>query len=77
MIIDEDVVLVKNNVEDETSQLIATNWHDDMSFLTVDDKTNIYNEYFDTPNSKNYLKKNFWRNEKGKWSPVFSMISIM
>ena len=55
MIIDEDVVLVKNNVVDETSQLIATNKNDDISSLTVEDKTNICTEYFDTPNSRNYF----------------------
>ena len=55
MIIDEDVVLVKNNVEDENSQLFATNRNDDMSSLTVEDKTNICTEYFDTPNSRNYF----------------------
>ena len=58
MINDEDVVLVKNNVEDETSQLIATNRNDDMSFLTIEEKSNICTEYFDTPNSRNYFKKN-------------------
>ena len=55
MIIDEDVVLDKNNVEDETSQLIATTRNDDMSYLTVEDKTNICTKYFDTPNSRNYF----------------------
>ena len=55
MIIDEDVVLVKNNVEDENSQLFATNRNDDMSSLTVEEKSNICTEYFDTPNSRNYF----------------------
>ena len=38
MIVDEDVVLVKNNVEDDTSQFIANNRNDDMSSLTIEDK---------------------------------------
>ena len=42
MINDEDVVLVKTNVEDETSQLITTNRKDDMSSLTIEEKSNIY-----------------------------------
>ena len=64
MIIDEDVVLVKNNVVDETSQLIATNKNDDISSLTVEDKTNICSEYFDTPNSRNYFKKNLMKRKR-------------
>ena len=64
MIIDEDVVLVKNNVEDEISQLIAINRNDDMSSLTVEDKANICIEYFYTPNSRNYFKKSFEETEK-------------
>ena len=30
-----------------------------MSSLTVEDKSNICTDYFDTPNSRNYFKKNF------------------
>ena len=59
MIVDEDVVLLKNDVEDDNSQLNANNKNDDMSSLTVEDKSNICTDYFDTPNSRNYFKKNF------------------
>ena len=44
MINDEDVVLVKDNVEDETGQLITTNRKDDMSSLTIEEKRNICTE---------------------------------
>ena len=64
MIVDEDVVLVKNNVEDDTSQFIANNRNDDMSSLTVEDKTNICTEYFDTPNNRNYFKKNLMKRKR-------------
>ena len=59
MIVDEDVVLLKNDVEDDNSQLNANNKNDDMSSLTVEDPSNICTDYFDTPNSRNYFKKNF------------------
>ena len=59
MIVDEDDVLLKNDVEDDNSQLNANNKNDDMSSLTVEDKSNICTDYFDTPNSRNYFKKNF------------------
>ena len=59
MIVDEDVVILKNDVEDDNSQLNANNRNDDMSSLTVEDKSNICTDYFDTPNSRNYFKKNF------------------
>ena len=64
MIVDEDVVLLKNDVEDDNSQLNANNKNDDMSSLTVEDKSNICTDYFDTPNSRNYFKKNFEDTEK-------------
>ena len=64
MIVDEDVVLLKNDVEDDSSQLNANNRNDDMSSLTVEDKSNICTDYFDTPNSRNYFKKNFEDTEK-------------
>ena len=64
MIVDEDVVLLKNDVEDDNSQLNANNKNDDMSSLTVEDKSNICTNYFDTPNSRNYFKKNFEDTEK-------------
>ena len=44
MINDEDIVLIKNNVEEETSQLIATNRNDDISSLTIEEKSNICTE---------------------------------
>ena len=53
MISDEDVALVKNNIDDETSQLSTINRKDDMSSLTIEEKSNICTEYFDTPNSRN------------------------
>ena len=59
MIVDEDVVLLKNDVEDDNSQLNANNKNDDMSSLTVEDPSNRCTDYFDTPNSRNYFKKNF------------------
>ena len=58
MINDEDVALVKNNFDDESSQFSRINRKDDMSFLTIEEKSNICTEYFDTPNSRNYFKKN-------------------
>ena len=70
MINDEDVVLVKNNVEYETSQLIATNRNDDISSLTVEEKSNICTKYFDTQNSRNYIKKNFEETKKVNGSHV-------
>ena len=76
MIIDEDVVLVKNDVEDEISQLIATNRNDDMSSLTVEDKTNICTEYFHTPNSRNCFKKNFEETEKVNGPPYLVGLAL-
>ena len=76
MIIDEDVVLDKNNVEDETSQLIATNRNDDISSLTVEEKSNICTEYFDTPNSRNYFKKNFEETEKVNGPPYLVGLAL-
>ena len=76
MFVDEDVVLVKNNVEDDTSQLIANNRNDDMSSLTVEDKTNICTDYFDTPNSRNYFKKNFEETEKVNSPPYLVGLAI-
>ena len=58
MINDEDIALVKNNVDDETSQSSTINGKDDISSLTIEEKSNICTEYFDTPNSRNYFKKN-------------------
>ena len=55
MIHDKDVVLVKNNVEDENSRLSTINRKDDKSSLTIEEKSNICTEYFDTPNSRNYF----------------------
>ena len=55
MLNDEDVALVKNNVDDETSQFSTINRKDDMSSLTIEEKSNICTEYFDTPNSRNYF----------------------
>ena len=76
MINDENVLLVKNNVEDETSQVIATNRNDDMSSLTVEDKSNICTEYFDTPNSRNYFKKNFEETEKVNGPPYLVGLAL-
>jgi len=64
VIVDEDDVLLKNDVEDDSSLLNANNRNDDMSSLTVEDKSNICTDYFDTPNSRNYFKKNFEDTEK-------------
>ena len=59
MINDEDVALVKNNVDNKTSELSTINRKDDMSSLTIKEKSNICTEYFDTPNRRNYFKNNF------------------
>ena len=64
MINDEDVALVKNNVDDETSQLSAINRKFDMTSLTIEEKINICTKYFDTPNNRNYFKSNFEETEK-------------
>ena len=77
MIVDEDVIiLVKNNVEDDTSQLNANNRNDDMSSLTVEDKSNICTDYFDTPNSRNYFKKNFEDTEKVNGPPYLVGLAL-
>ena len=44
MINDEDVALVKNNFDDESSQFSRINRKDDMSFLTIEEKSNICTE---------------------------------
>ena len=64
MIVDEDDVLLKNDVENDSSLLNANNRNDDMSSLTVEDRSNICTDYFDTPNSRNYFKNNFEDTEK-------------
>ena len=76
MINDEDIVLIKNNVEEETSQLIATNRNDDISSLTIEEKSNICTEYFDTPNSRNYFKKNFEETEKVNGPPYLVGLAL-
>ena len=40
-----------------------------MSSLTIEEKSNICAEYFDTPNSRNYLKNNFEETEKVNGPP--------
>ena len=64
MINDKDVVLVSNNVDDETSHFSAINRKDDMSSLTMKEKSNICTEYFDTSNRRNYFKNNFEETKK-------------
>ena len=64
MINDEDIVLVKNDVDDETSQFNTTNRKDDISSLTIEEKSNICTEYFDTPNSRNYFKNNLKKRKR-------------
>jgi len=76
MIVDEDVVLLKTNVEDDTIQLNANNRNDDMSSLTVEDKSNICTDYFDTPNSRNYFKKHFKDTEKVNGPPYLVGLAI-
>ena len=76
MIVDEDVVLLKNDVEDDNSQLNANNKNDDMSSLTVEDKSNIFTDYFDTPNSRNYFKKNFEETEKVNSPPYLVGLTL-
>ena len=76
MIVDEDVVLLKNDVEDDNSQLNANNKNDDMSSLTVEDKSNICTDYFDTPNSRNYFKKNFEDTEKVNGPPYLVGLAL-
>ena len=76
MINDEDVALVKHNVNDETSQSSTINRKDDMSSLTIEDKINICTKYFDTPNSRNYFKSNFKETEKVNSPPYLVGLAI-
>ena len=76
MINDEDVALVKNNVDNETSQLSAINRKDDMSSLSIEKKISICTGYFDTPNRRNYFKKNFEETEKLNDPPCLVMVVL-
>ena len=58
------------NDEDETNQLSAINRKDDTSSLTIEMKGDICTEYFDTPNSNNYFKRNFEETEKVNDPPI-------
>ena len=69
MINDDNVILVKNNVDDDTRQFSTLYIKDHMSSLTIEGKSNTCIEYFDTSNSRNYFKKNFEKNEKLNGSP--------
>ena len=47
-----------------------------MSSLTVEDKSNICTDYFDTPNSRNYFKKNFEDTEKVNGPPYLVGLAL-
>ena len=47
-----------------------------MSFLTVEDESNICTKYFDTPNGKNYFKKNFEETEKVNGPPYLVGLAL-
>ena len=76
MISDEDVALVKNNIDDETSQLSTINRKDDMSSLTIEKKISICTAYFDTPTRRNYFKKNFEETEKLNDPPYLVRLAL-
>ena len=44
--------------------------------MTVEDKTNICTNYFDTPNSRNYFKKNFEETETLNGSPYLVGLAL-
>ena len=76
MINDDDAALVKYNVHDETSQFSTINGKDDMSSLTIEEKFNVYTDYFATPNSRNYFKKNFEGTEKVNAPPPPYLVGL-
>ena len=44
------------NVDDAISNVNTIHRKDDISSLTIEGKRNIYTQYFDTSNSRNYFK---------------------
>ena len=64
MINDNDVTYVQINVDDESNHFSTIYRKDDMSSLTIEGKSNICTECFDTSNSRNSFKNNFKENEK-------------
>ena len=64
------------NDKDEPSRLSTINRKDDMSSLTIEEKSVICTEYFDTPNSRNYFKKNFEETEKINGPPYLVGLAL-
>ena len=59
MINDDDVIQDKINIDIEISEFSAIYKKDDKSSLTIEGRSNICTDYFDTTNSRNYFKKHF------------------
>ena len=76
MINDDNVILVKNNVDDDTSQFSTLYRKDHMSSLTIEGKSNACIEYFDTSNSRNYFKTHVEETEKVNGPPYLVGLAI-
>ena len=69
MINDDDVIQDKINIDIEISEFSEIYKKDDMSSITIEGRSNICTDYFDTTNSRNYFKKNFEDTEKVNGPP--------
>ena len=76
MINDDDVIQDKINIDIEISEFSAIYKKDDMSLLTIEGRSNICTDYFDTTNSRNYFNKNFEDPEKANSPPYLVGLAL-
>ena len=76
MINDDDVIQDKINIDIEISEFSEIYKKDDMSSITIEGRSNICTDYFDTTNSRNYFKKNFEDTEKVNGPPYLVGLAL-